>query len=244
MKKVLDYDLFVEYSKTKDKKVKDEIILKYMQFVKSIAKKFHIEGGFTKDDFVAEGVMGLSRAIERFDVKKEVGFIHYATFWVTQAMYSFFYYNFKTVRIPKVIFVEYRKMEKEIKDNLEGLNNKYEFTQYSLDFNDNIGESGDDKLFKNTYQTLASDDISQIDKSMQVDRREYLMNVMQKSLFPREYFVITRFYGLFDTEKKTITDLSSDLYISRQRTQQILNLAMMKVKRKLKQNKYLGDDLF
>jgi DNA-directed RNA polymerase sigma subunit (sigma70/sigma32) len=67
---------------------------------------------------------------------------------------------------------------------------------------------------------------------------------MQKSLFPREYFVITRFYGLFDTEKKTITDLSSDLYISRQRTQQILNLAMMKVKRKLKQNKYLGDDLF
>lgn len=244
MKKVLDYDLFVEYSKSKDKKVKDKIILKYMQFVRSIARKFYISGGFTEDDFVAEGVMGLSRAIERFDVKKEVGFIHYATFWVTQAMYSFLYYNFKTVRIPTTMFREYRRVENEIKNNLAEVNKKYDFTQYSLDFNDNVGGNGEDKLFKNTYQTLDNGEDDQLNITMIENRKEYLMDIMQKSLLPREYFIMSRFYGLFNNEKRTITDLSGDLYISRQRTQQILNLAMKKVKRKLKERNYLGDDLF
>jgi RNA polymerase sigma factor for flagellar operon FliA len=242
----IDYDLFCSYGETKDKKLKDKIMIKYLPFVKSIAKKFYLNnGGFTEDDFVSEGLIGLSRAIEKFNVEKNPNFIQYATYWVTQKMYSFFYHNFRTVRIPATIFKEYRRIEKEVSQNLEEMSKKYNFNQYSLDFNDSMSDNVDKKLFKNSYETIPDETFENGDSLVcKTDRKEYLQSIMEKSLFPREYYIICSFNGLFGIEKRRMVDIADSLDCTRQRTDQLYERGMMKLKRKIKQDKYLGLDLF
>ncbi|MCM8760133.1 MAG: sigma-70 family RNA polymerase sigma factor, partial [Candidatus Omnitrophica bacterium] len=64
-----------------NRKAKEQFIKKHQRLVMSLAKKY----AFTPDilqDLLAEGNMGLLRAVEKFDASKKVKFGTYAYFWV------------------------------------------------------------------------------------------------------------------------------------------------------------------
>jgi RNA polymerase sigma factor (sigma-70 family) len=64
---------------------RDELIRRNLRLVLSIARR-HQHRGLGYLDLIQEGVLGLMRAIEKFDPQKGVKFSTYAVWWVWQAM--------------------------------------------------------------------------------------------------------------------------------------------------------------
>ncbi len=69
-------ELLAEYKRTGDLAVKQEITLRYIYIVKSIALQMkNIYSGFAQlDDIVNEGVIVLMTAVDKFDIEKNVKF--------------------------------------------------------------------------------------------------------------------------------------------------------------------------
>lgn len=69
-------ELLLEYSKTKDPKLKEELTLRYIPLVRQIAKRmWNVYAGFSQlDDIIHEGVFVIMSALDRFDVEKNVKF--------------------------------------------------------------------------------------------------------------------------------------------------------------------------
>ena len=60
-------ELFIEYYETKDDKIKNEIILRHMDFVKKLACRFSNKGE-PIDCLISVGTIGLINAVGRYDI--------------------------------------------------------------------------------------------------------------------------------------------------------------------------------
>lgn len=83
-------DLWVEYKKNKDQRVRDYFIEKYAPLVKYVAGKVAIgkPTNIDYDDLVGFGVFGLMDAIEKFDPEKKVKFKTYAVTRIRGSIYD------------------------------------------------------------------------------------------------------------------------------------------------------------
>jgi len=70
--------LFVRYREMGDESARDELITMYLNLVKYLASRFRNRGE-PIDDLVQVGTIGLIKAIDRFDVNRQVEFTTYAT---------------------------------------------------------------------------------------------------------------------------------------------------------------------
>src|SRR5512132_3792186 len=64
-----------------DEQARQTLALSNLPFVVAVAKKFANRGS-RLDDLIQEGNVGLMKAIEHFDPKKEVRFATYAVWWI------------------------------------------------------------------------------------------------------------------------------------------------------------------
>jgi RNA polymerase sigma-B factor len=71
-------ELFRRYRTTGDEAARDELITMYLNLVKYLASRFRNRGE-PVDDLVQVGTIGLIKAIDRFDIERQVEFTTYAT---------------------------------------------------------------------------------------------------------------------------------------------------------------------
>lgn len=81
LKEKTSEELLVEYKKTGDIKIKQEIVLRYVYIVKNIAIQMRgVYLSFAQlDDIVNEGVIALMSSIDKFDIEKNVKFETYVS---------------------------------------------------------------------------------------------------------------------------------------------------------------------
>jgi RNA polymerase primary sigma factor len=68
-----------------DVRAKDEMVERNLGLVVSVARSFRGRG-VPFDDLVQEGTLGLVRAVERFDYRRELRFSTYAVWWIRRAL--------------------------------------------------------------------------------------------------------------------------------------------------------------
>ncbi|EQD32847.1 RNA polymerase sigma factor rpoD, partial [mine drainage metagenome] len=78
---------------------RQEMIRCNLRLVVSIARRY-VRRGVSLIDLVAEGNIGLVRAVDLFDPNKEVRFSTYATWWVRQAIRKALTLNGRPIRLP------------------------------------------------------------------------------------------------------------------------------------------------
>jgi RNA polymerase primary sigma factor len=82
-----------------DQAAKDRMINSNLRLVVSIAKRYRGRG-VPFGDLIQDGVIGLNRAVEKFDHRKGFKFSTYATWWIRQAVQRSVAGQSRTIRVP------------------------------------------------------------------------------------------------------------------------------------------------
>lgn len=194
------------YQETHDSKYLSYIIKNNVGFIWNCSKKYNIKnnGKIHIDDIISAGYCGLTKAVEKFDLKYNNKFLTYAENWIAQYMKCEFKRMCRTVRIPKDEYVK----------NPEKYKNEVEIDQFEMkDFIEGI-------LSKNAFNSV--NNYTKIDF-------EKIISIMHDVLSVREIDCICRHFGVNDYNKHTFDEIGMIYNLSRSRTQQIVRCAIYKL---------------
>jgi len=71
-----------------------------IRLVQSIANRFSVPAHLDRDDIVQDGMIGLEKAVEKFDWRRGYKFSTYATWWIRQSIQRGLEASATTIRIP------------------------------------------------------------------------------------------------------------------------------------------------
>lgn len=71
-----------------------------VRLVQSIANRFSVPAHLDRDDIVQDGMIGLEKAVEKFDWRRGYKFSTYATWWIRQSIQRGLEASATTIRIP------------------------------------------------------------------------------------------------------------------------------------------------
>jgi len=101
-KKIKNYELFLEYSKKRDRETRDKIFEEYTYIAEILAKKY-TNKGVDYDDIYQIASIGLLYAIDRFDIDRGFEFSSFATPTILGEIKKFFRDKTWTMKIPRRI---------------------------------------------------------------------------------------------------------------------------------------------
>ncbi|WP_379968036.1 RNA polymerase sigma factor RpoD/SigA [Ectobacillus sp. sgz5001026] len=114
--------LFRQYNTTGEQRFLDRIVEVNLRLVQSVAKKsLGLGHNLEFDDLVHTGVLGLYKAIEKFDETMDYAFSTYATWWIRQAINREVINTGFMIRLPVHMHEELIKLKKFQNKSIETL---------------------------------------------------------------------------------------------------------------------------
>ena len=108
---VCECELFSQYRKTGDTRIRDEIVASYIYIAEILSRKF-INRGIDYDDIYQVASMGVLYAVERFDPDRGVKFATFATPTVMGEIRRYFRDKGNFVRVPRRLYEVFYRAER------------------------------------------------------------------------------------------------------------------------------------
>ncbi|MFH1741985.1 MAG: sigma-70 family RNA polymerase sigma factor [bacterium] len=241
-----------------DTTARQHLILANLRLVVNIAKRYRNQG-LPLMDLIEEGNLGLIRAVEKFDYKRNLRFSTYATWWIRQFIGRAIQNLGSMVRLPshKLEGLQkcreaYRRLsqklgreptEKELKADLE-MDEKERDDIVDLFYNPAIVESLAGADEEPNYR-LKLEDTSTTPPDLEafLHARDARIVRLVDRLPDREMRIIVDRFALKGGETKTLKEIGKDLGITRERVRQIQHKSMEKLREMLMESMN-EEDLF
>jgi RNA polymerase primary sigma factor len=211
-------------SLSEKKSIEEELLAGNLRFVITVAKQYQNQG-LDLSDLIAEGNLGLMKAIKNFDWSKDLRFISYAVWWVKQSIIQSLNDNARTIRLPVNVVQDLHKAKKEVEQSGKKLDDKFTSLPSIINLDMNINEEGDTLIDLIENPDAVAPDAGFDTKDILKDKLLSLLNVLDD----REKSIIGDYFGLTGTPR-TLEDIGSDFNLTKERVRQIKEKALRRLR--------------
>jgi RNA polymerase primary sigma factor len=227
-----------------DGAARDHMVRANLRLVVNIARSYTGKG-LGLQDLIAEGNLGLLRAVEGFDPSMNTRFSTYASYWIKQSIKRAVINTGKTIRIPAYmneLLVKWRRATAKLQDELGRMPTQEETAAYlKLPKKKLTIIRKAIRIYNAAPQSEPSDESRSIDEILMDDNPETpeshllqaddlkqvieLLDQMDK----REAAVLRLRFGLDGEDPKTLKEIGDRLGLTRERVRQIESEALSKL---------------
>ncbi len=242
-------DLFLRY-KAGDQEAKKKLIEANLRLVIHIAKRYS-HSPLPFQDLVAEGNLGLIRAVEKFSLSRGCQFSTYATWWIKQAIERAIINQSKPIRLPAHICLRISRIVKVIKELTQTLDREptpEEISAHVPESPEEIekdlgllrktfsldaalsGQAGSDNTLLDTL--ALKDEASPFESVEKLERLQRITCEIEQ-LSENEKKILWLRYGLGDEEPQTLEAIGKMFGVTRERIRQIEKKTILKLRKRI-----------
>jgi RNA polymerase primary sigma factor len=230
---------------------REHMISANLRLVVKIAKDY-MNCGLSMEDLVAEGNLGLIRAVEKFNPKFNTRFSTYAAWWIKQSVRRALANHSKTIRLPVHVVDKLQKVRRASQQLTELLGRTPEDAEVAEELNMAVkkvtriraashqmvsldASSSTDPDLPSFSEILA--DESALDPAFEVSDRNIKKNILTalSTLDEREQKILALRFGLNGEKELTLANIGKKFKLTRERIRQLQNSALGKLHRRMKQ---------
>jgi RNA polymerase primary sigma factor len=219
-----------------DREARDWMVRANLRLVVNIARAY-LGKGLSLEDLIAEGNMGLLRAIEGFDPSKNTRFSTYATYWIKQSINRALVNTAKTIRIPAYmveLLAKWRRAsaklqeelgrpptEQEVAKSLNLPKKKLNIIKRAIRVDNSAPQTAQPESGWSLDEMLMDGHTKTPDTEMvEADDLQHVLELLDK-MDQREATVLRMRIGLDGGEQKTLKEIGDRLGLTRERVRQI-----------------------
>jgi len=226
-----------------DLAAKDRMINSNLRLVVANARRYQGQG-LALGDLIQEGMLGLIRAVEKFDWRKGFRFSTYATLWIRQAIQRGLENTSRTIRLPVHVAQRSRKVgrvERELTTKLGHEPTDEEIASAAdlpleevieirkadravVSLNKPVGDEGDTE-----FGDLLSIETAPVDEEVHEQLSSQALLSAISELPEQERNVIEMRFGAGDQEPQTLSQAGKKLGVSTERARQIEERALRRL---------------
>jgi len=202
---------------------RDRMVLPNLRLVLKEVFRYH-PTGMRRSDLFQEGIIGLQKAVFRFDPGHGTRFSTYATYWIRQAIRKSLIDKSRLIRVPQAVQEELRKDRGKL-SAAETARVRRIMSETMLFSAAESDDSGDRNSFIVPDPSAAEDT-----EELHTTKIPGVVAGALKKLGSREREVVLRRFGLDGDPPQTLEDIGRRLNLSRERIRQIEREALTRMR--------------
>jgi RNA polymerase sigma factor (sigma-70 family) len=206
---------------------KERLLLPNLRLVLKEALRYR-PVGMSRGDVFQEGILGLHKALLRFEPSRELRFSTYATFWIRNSIQKVILEKSRLVRLPQAIQNKLRKQVRREDDQL-ARKRAIRTLKPTLLFS-SLESERDGRPSAFEIKDRSAD--SALASKLRAEAIPAAVGRALGMLSSRQREVLVRRFGLAGERSQTLEEVGSELALSRERIRQIENEALAWLGRK------------